>query len=141
MNKQIKPDLEPGADPIDALVADYLKTEAASVDGRALLERARASHRRRRRWHNVRLVLATAAMLVIGVGLGLLLLPEESLPEPPQRPNPTAWVPTGLPEGFPSPRDPVVAEFTASFKNDAAHLSGQLQASVASVLDSAGLSM
>lgn len=153
---------QPQADPIEKLVANYLETEAAAVDGRAILNRALATRATQFRRRRIRFVLAAAALFALAIALGVILTPR---PEPPA-PGADSLARQGsrmagsmrIIAGGISPLTsalaefehgmdaspaleaaPAVAELAASFTKDAAHLGSRLRASIVSTLDSTGL--
>ena len=153
------------SDAVEQLVAEYLKAEAETVDGRALVDRVRETRRRRRTRRRVGVLFATAAAAVIAVTLGLMALPDRpSRQEPPNIIAPIAnhaeemagslrtvglavsalrpvmrdfehAIPTSPKSGM----GRAVGGLKASFANDAAYMSGKLRASIRDVLDRAGL--
>jgi len=78
---------------VDALVKQYLESEAATVDGPALLERARQSRARRRRRRRIIWVALAAACLALALTLFA------TRPPPPKRPVFSAGIPDGFKAG------------------------------------------
>jgi hypothetical protein len=159
----------PDADPIDQLVADYLETEAASSQTQALLDRVRATRHRQQHWREARLWLATAAMLVIGVGIGVILLPGKT-PPPKSVPGTArllepireqgramtdsmkalALLMPGVDDGSPIASTlptasaisiPEFGQLRETLKQDASQVGGQLRASILLTLDNAGITL
>ncbi len=76
-------------DDLEQLIRRHLEREAEEVDGERLARRVQETMRRKRTRHNLTMVWATAALFLLGAGVGLLLLPEEQS-EQPERPLTTA---------------------------------------------------
>ena len=154
-------------DAIEQLVAQYLTSEAHKIDGRAILDRARETHRRHVTWRRIGIVFATAAAIILAVILGLIVSPDHpTQPDIPQIIRPLAAGGSAIGNSFttahasfasirqavteryypvitPAHSDiqPIVVQFQTTWKNDAAYMSGKLRTSISNVVANAGLAL
>ena len=155
------------AEAIERLVAEYLKAEATTVDGRALLDRALETRRRHLTWRRVAIVFAAAAAVILVVTLGLMATPEPpGQPDIPQVIRPVTEGAGTLGDSFGtvhasllairqsveelhspviSPTtanlQPIAAEFKTTLRDDASYMGGKLRTSISIVVTRAGLAL
>ena len=154
-------------DPIDKLVAEYLRAEATQVDAVALARRVCETRRRKAHQHRRTRLLAIAAVLAVALTVALLALTRRTPADSPgavihtvaQQTREmaggvgTVWTAiSGLRDAAPpvlptfEQKEPglvrtAVDDWKDSFNHDAAYVSGKMRASVEDVLDRAGLTL